>query len=124
VSLKEVGGAPEIIILATGSEVGVAVEAAQALAQDGRRVRVVSMPCLEVFARQSTAYREAVLPSGSRRVSVEAGRTDGWWRWLGDKGLALGVDTFGASAPGPVLAEKYGLTGPQIADKIRAWFAG
>jgi transketolase len=123
VALRESGGAPEIVILATGAEVGVAVEAAQALGKDGRRVRVVSMPCLEVFARQDEAYRKSVLPDGARRASVEAGRTDGWWRWVGERGLPIGVDTFGASAPAPVLAEKYGLTGPQIADKIRAWYA-
>jgi transketolase len=110
--------------MATGSEVGVAVEAANALTKDGRRVRVVSMPCCEVFARQDETYRKSVLPEGSRRVSIEAGATAGWWRWVGDKGLPLGVDTFGASAPASVLAEKYGLTGPQIADKIRAWYKG
>jgi transketolase len=80
------------------------------------------MPCLEVFARQDEAYRKSVLPEGSRRVSIEAGRTDGWWRWIGEKGLPIGVDKFGASAPANVLAEKYGLTGPLVADKIRAWF--
>jgi transketolase len=123
VAVRESGGAPEIVILATGSEVGVAVEAAQALGKDGRRVRVVSMPCLEVFARQDEAYRKSVLPDGARRVSVEAGRTNGWWRWVGEHGLPIGVDRFGASAPAAVLAEKYGLTGPQVADKIRAWYA-
>ena len=56
----------------------------------------------------------------ARRASVEAGRTDGWWRWVGERGLPIGVDTFGASAPAQILAEKYGLTGPQIADKLRA----
>ena len=124
VALRESGGAPEIVVLATGSELGPAVEAAQALGKDGRRVRVVSLPCVEVFARQDDAYRKGVLPEGTRRVSVEAGATSGWWRWIGERGLAIGVDTFGASAPASVLAEKYGLTGPQIADKIRAWYRG
>jgi transketolase len=122
IALKETGGAPEIVIVATGSEVGVAVTAAKTLSDEGRRVRVVSMPCVEVFARQTDAYRESVLPKNARRVSIEAGRTDGWWKWIGSDGLAIGVDTFGASAPASVLAEKYGLTAPQIATKIRAWF--
>jgi transketolase len=124
VALREQGGAPDLVILATGSELGVAIEAAKALAADGKRVRVASMPCLEVFARQDEAWKRSVLPDGVRRVSVEAGRTDGWWRWIGERGLAIGVDTFGASAPATVLAEKYGLTGPQIADKVRAWLKG
>jgi transketolase len=121
VILRESGGAPDVVFLATGSEVGPAVEAARALAQEGRRARVVSLPCLEVFSRQDAAWRDAVIPPGSRRVSVEAGRTDGWRGWVGDGGLTIGVDTFGASAPAGVLAEKFGLTGPQIAARVKAW---
>ncbi len=124
VVIREQGGTPDLVILATGSELGVAVTVAKTLAGEGRKVRVVSMPCVEVFARQSDAYRESILPKGSRRVSIEAGRTDGWWKWIGETGLAIGVDTFGASAPAATLAEKYGLTAPQIADKIRSWAAG
>jgi transketolase len=120
VVVREQGGAPEVIFLATGSEVGVAVEAARLLAADGRRVRVVSLPCLEVFARQDAAWRESVLPSTGVRVSIEAGRTDCWRGWVGPNGLAIGVDTFGASAPYQVLAEKYGLTPAQVADRVRA----
>jgi transketolase len=112
---------PEVTIMATGSEVGVAIEAAKILAQGGKRVRVVSMPCLEVFARQDAAWKNSVLPSTGKRVSVEAGRTDPWHGWVGLDGLAIGVDRFGASAPAGVLAEKFGLTGPQIADKIKKW---
>jgi transketolase len=122
VTLREAGAAPEIVILATGSELGVAVEAARLLGQGGRQVRVVSLPCVEVFARQDEAWRTSVIPRGVRRVSVEAGRTDGWWRWIGDDGLAIGVDKYGASAPAQVLSEKYGLTGPQVAERIRAWY--
>src|SRR5262249_20195565 len=87
---------PEITILATGSEVGPAVEAARLLIQQGKRVRVVSMPCLEVFSRQDEAWRNSVLPSTGRRVSVEAGRTDPWRGWVGLDGLTIGVDRFGA----------------------------
>ena len=122
IAVHEQGGAPEIVIMATGSEMGLAVDAAKALAAEGRRVRVVSMPCCEVFERQPQAYKDSILPPGSRRVSIEAGRTEGWWKWIGEHGLPIGVDTFGASAPATVLAEKYGLTVPQIADKIRAWY--
>jgi transketolase len=121
VLVREEGGDPEVVLLATGSEVGLAVETARVLA--GRRVRVVSMPCVEVFARQDAAYRAAVLPEAGRRVSIEASRTDGWWRWVRADGLTIGIDRFGASAPYQVLAEKYGFTAPQIAAKIREAFS-
>ena len=121
VTLREEGGAPELVIIATGSEVAVAIDAARELGKDGRRVRVVSMPCCEVFARQDSAYQASVLPSGARRVSVEAGSTGLWYRWIGSDGLAIGVDRFGASAPAKRLAEEYGLTAPKIASRIRTW---
>jgi transketolase len=116
VLVKEQGGAPDVIIMATGSEVGVAVEAARLLT--GKRVRVVSMPCVEVFSRQDQKYRDEVLPRTGRRVSIEAGRTTGWQAWVGLDGLAIGVDKYGASAPAKILAEKYGLTGPLVAARI------
>ena len=115
---KEEGGAPDLTIMGTGSELGVCVEAADALIKAGKRVRVVSMPCLEVFDAQDAKYRDEVLPKEGVRVSVEAGRTSLWWKYVGDKGLPIGVDKFGASAPATVLAEKYGLTGPLIAEQI------
>jgi transketolase len=118
VLVRESGGAPEVVIMATGSEVGVAVEAARLL--DGRRVRVVSMPCVEVFMRQDAAYRAEVLPPGGLRVSIEAGRTEGWYHLIGQDGLAIGIDRFGASAPYQVIAEHFGLTGPKVAERIRA----
>jgi transketolase len=123
VLLREEGGTPEVVFLATGSEVGVAVEAARLLTQEGRRVRVVSLPCLEVFARQDAAWRDSVLPATGRRVSIEAGRTDGWRGWVGPDGLTIGIDRFGASAPYQVIAEKLGLTGPQIAARVRELLA-
>ncbi len=119
VLLAETGGAPEVIIMATGSELGIAVEAAGLLAKDGKKVRVVSLPCLEVFARQDVAYRTQVLPAKGRRVSIEAGRTNEWLGWVGVDGLAIGIDRFGASAPAPVIAEKLGFTGPLVAARIR-----
>ncbi len=121
VLLREEGGPPDVVFIATGSEVGAAVDAARILISQGRRARVVSMPCLELFARQNTDWRTAVLPPGSRRVSVEAGRTDNWRGWVGDGGLCIGVDRFGASAPAGILAEKFGLTGPQIAERVKEW---
>jgi transketolase len=113
------GGAPDVIVMATGSEVGVAVEAAKALTAEGKKVRVVSMPCWEQFRRQDAAYQASVLPPKGRRVSIEAGRSDLWHVWVGTDGLAIGIDHFGASAPYQVIAEHYGLTGPQVAQRIR-----
>ncbi len=110
VLVREEGGDPDVVFLATGSEVGLAVGAAKVLAAEGCRVRVVSLPCMEVFQSQPEAYRASVLPAKGRRVSVEAGRTDLWRAWVGSDGACVGVDRFGASAPAPVLAEKYGLT--------------
>ncbi len=123
VLVKETGGDPDLTILATGSEVGVALEAAKTLTTAGKRVRVVSMPCVELFARQDAAYQDSVLPQKGRRASIEAGRTDGWYKWIGRDGCAIGVDKFGASAPAPILAEKYGLTAPQVAEKLLAYLA-
>ncbi len=119
VRVRESGGAPDVVFLATGSETGLAEEAARVLKAEGLRVRVVSMPCIEVFARQDGDYRASVLPPQGVRVSVEAGRTDGWWRWVGEHGLPIGIDGFGASAPAEVLAEKYGLTAKQVAGRVR-----
>ncbi|MEZ4410659.1 MAG: transketolase [Polyangiales bacterium] len=124
VVLKEEGGDPDVVFLATGSEVGLAVAAAKDLAGDGLRARVVSLPCLEVFDAQDAAYRASVIPAKGRRVSVEAGRTDLWRGRVGDGGLCVGVDHFGASAPASVLAEKYGLTAPQVAQRVREWLKG
>jgi transketolase len=124
VILREESGAPDLIFLATGSEVGVAVEAARELTKAGRRARVVSLPCLEVFNRQDAKYRDDVLPKAGRRVSIEAGRTDGWRAWVGADGLTIGVDRFGASAPYQVIAEKLGLDSPRVVARVKAWLAG
>jgi transketolase len=117
--MGEEGGAPEVVLLATGSEVGLAVEAARILGQEAIRCRVVSLPCLERFLEQPEAYRRDVLPDEGLRVSIEAGRTDGWRSWVGPSGLTIGVDRFGASAPYQVIAEQLGFTGPQVAARIR-----
>src|SRR3569623_2294166 len=101
----------DIILLATGSEVSLALSARDELAKQNIKARVVSMPCWELFAEQPQSYRDSVLPPARwQRVSVEAGVTFGWRQYLGDRGVAIGVDRFGASAPGELLMEKLGIT--------------
>jgi transketolase len=119
IMLKEDGGAPDVTFLATGSEVGVAVEAARELAKGGVKTRVVSLPCLEVFNEQDAAWKKSVLGDGGVRVSIEAGRTDLWKSWVGATGLTIGIDDFGYSAPANVIAEKLGLTGPLVAARVK-----
>jgi transketolase len=122
--VTEPAAAPDVVLLATGSEVGPSVAAARLLEADGRRVRVVSLPCLERFMAQPREYRDAVLGVGMRRVSVEAGRTAPWWQLVGDGGLTIGLDHFGHSAPGEVLADKLGFTAERIAERVKGWLAG
>jgi transketolase len=113
-------GLPQAILMASGSEVHVALAAHEQLGRDGIRTRVVSMPCWETFAAESAEYRESVLPARVRaRVAVEAGVTLGWERWIGDAGVAIGVDRFGASAPGELVMERYGLTADHVARTVR-----
>ncbi len=108
-------GEPELVLIATGSEVGLAVEAAKLLAAQGRRVRVVSMPCTSVFDAQDAAYRASVLPARVKRVAVEAGSRESWWRYVGLDGAVIGMDTFGASAPAKKLFEHFGFTAANVA---------
>jgi len=115
------GGAPQAIIIATGSEVSVAMAARELLAKDGVRTRVVSMPCWETFEAQSREYRESVLPPAVKaRVSVEAGVSFGWHRWVGDAGIAIGIDRYGASAPGETNLEKFGFSADNVARVVRS----
>jgi transketolase len=108
----------DVTILATGSEVGVAMEARERLAKDGIEAAVVSMPCWELFAGQPVAYREAVLGTAPR-LGVEAAVEFGWERWLGDKGAFIGMQGFGASAPAAKLYEHFGITPANVADAAR-----
>jgi len=102
---------PELILIATGSEVSLALEAHQRLARDGIRSRLVSMPSWELFTAQPEAYRDEVLPPHVRaRVSVEAATSFGWDRWVGPDGEIIGIDRFGASAPGAVVLKELGFT--------------
>jgi transketolase len=109
--LEEAGAAPKLILIATGSEVHLALAARTELEVQGIPTRVVSMPCWEVFRAQPAAYREEVLPAAVRaRVSIEAGVTFGWERWVGEAGASIGLDHFGASAPAEVLFKEFGFT--------------
>ncbi|MBC8019434.1 MAG: transketolase [Verrucomicrobia bacterium] len=114
-------GAADVVVMASGSEVHVAVEAAATLATRGIRTRIVSVPCMEQFLAQPQAYRDAVLPAGIPRVAFEAGRGESWGRLIGCDGLFIGIEHFGASAPDKVLAEQFGFTAPQVAERITAF---
>lgn len=117
-------GAIDAIIMATGSEVSIALDAAGLLEEADIRARVVSMPCWELFQAQDQAYQESVLPSGvTCRVSIEAGATLGWSRYIGDSGIAIGVDRFGASAPYAKIYQEYGLTPGHVAEAVNALLA-
>jgi len=108
---------PDVILIATGSEVGLALDAAKLLEAKGTKTRVVSMPSFELFAQADAAYRESVLPSAVRaRVSLEAAATFGWHRWVGDFGTAIGIDHFGMSAPAGAIAKEIGFTPEHVAD--------
>ena len=107
---------PDLILIATGSEVALARDAAKILEGGGTATRVVSMPSMELFVQQDEAYRESVLPQSVRaRVSIEAGATFGWHRFVGDRGVAIGIDHFGASAPAAAIAKKFGFTPDDVA---------
>ena len=115
------GGEPELILIATGAEVGPTLAAGRILEGEGRRARVVSMPCIELFEAQGDDYRDEVLPRAiTARLAVEPGSRMSWWRWVGDRGDVLGVERFGASAPGTTVLEKYGFTPENIAERARA----
>ncbi len=109
--LRDCEGSPELILIGTGSEVSLCLAAYEKLSTEGRKVRVVSMPCTEIFDAQDKAYRDCVLPDAvRRRVAVEASQPDFWFKYVGLDGKVVGMERFGASAPGKVLAEKFGFT--------------
>ncbi len=103
-------GKPQVILIATGSEVGLAMNVQKSLGEEGIYARVVSMPCTNVFDRQELSYKENVLPNGVKRVAVEAGVTDFWRKYVGLDGAVVGIDTFGESAPADVLFKHFGFT--------------
>ncbi len=119
--LRECAGDPELILMATGSETALAVEAAVALGARGRRVRVVSLPCAEIFDAQDEAWRESVLPSAvRRRLAVEAAAPSWWRKYVGLDGEIIGMEGFGVSAPGAVLFERFGFTAENVAARALA----
>jgi transketolase len=104
------GGKPDVVLMGTGSEVELVLAAYEHLTADGRRLRAVSMPCLEYFAKQPQSYRDSVLPPGVPRVAVEAAAPQSWYRWVGDRGAVVGLERFGASAPYQRLYQELGPT--------------
>ncbi|MDA9946480.1 transketolase [Candidatus Marinimicrobia bacterium] len=116
-TLLDCSGSPEIVILASGSEVSLAIEVANKL--NDKKIRVVSMPCWELFDMQPNEYKEKLIPKrGSLKVSIEAGVTQGWEKYIGRYGLSIGINQFGSSAPAADLAEKFGFTCDKVIEKI------
>ena len=119
--LRDAGGTPDVILIATGSEVGLAMQAADVLAGEGVKARVVSMPSTDVFDRQDADYRESVLPRAvRRRVAIEAGVSDFWAKYVGLDGAVIGIDRFGASAPAEVLFPYFGFTVERVVQAAKA----
>jgi transketolase len=119
--LKDCEGNPDAIIIASGSEVTLALQAQETLSAEGKKIRVVSMPSWELFRAESAEYKESVLPKAVKaRLAVEAGATFGWERWVGDEGDIVGVDRFGTSAPAAKIFEAYGFTVDNVVSKVKA----
>jgi transketolase len=111
---------PQVVIIGTGSEVQLALGAAKLLAAEGIRARVVSFPSWRIFEEQSAAYKSSVLPANVPKLAVEAGATLGWWKYVGTDGDVVGLDRFGASAPGPVVMKELGFTAENVAGRAKA----
>ena len=110
----------QIILIASGSEVSLALDSAEALAAEGIPARVVSMPCMEVFRTQDRSYRDSVLTPGVKRVAIEAAAKGPWYEWVGTDGAVIGMDTFGASAPASVLFEKFGFSVQNVSKVVKS----
>jgi transketolase len=115
----EDASSPQVVLIGTGSEVWPALDAAKLLAADGIRARVVSFPSWKIFEEQTAEYKASVLPAGVPRLAVEAGATLGWWKYVGLDGDVVGVDRFGASAPGPIVLEKLGFGAANVAARAK-----
>ena len=119
--LEDSNGTPDLILIGTGTELDLCVQAAAQLRAEGKNVRVVSMPCVDLFEEQDAAYRESVLPAACRkRLVVEASSSFGWHKYTGFEGDTVSIDRFGASAPGPLLMEKFGFTVDNVVAKAKA----
>lgn len=119
--LADCDGQPEAIIIATGSEVELAIKAAEVLSANGKKIRVVSMPSTNVFDAQDVSYKESVLPASvTKRLAVEAGVTDGWWKYVGSNGRVMGLDRFGESAPAGLLFKEFGFTVENVVSNVEA----
>jgi transketolase len=119
--LKDCEGHPELILMASGSEVSITLEAGKELESDGFRVRVISFPSWELFDEQPAEYRDRILPPHTKvRIAVEAGVSQGWKKYVGNKGVVIGIDRFGASAPGNIVMEEYGFTKDKIVEASKA----
>jgi len=110
---------PQVVLIGTGSEVSVALGAAKLLAADGITTRVVSMPSWKVFEEQSAEYRVSVLPADVPKLAVEAGAAQGWWKYVGSDGDVVGLDRFGASAPGKIVMAELGFTPENVAARAK-----
>jgi transketolase len=113
------GGSPEVVLMSSGSEVALILEAQKKLEDGGIRARAVSMPSHELFARQDDAYRNSVLPKGVKRIAMEAAHPMSWYHWVGDDGVVLGIERFGASAPAARLFTELGLTVDRIVETAK-----
>jgi transketolase len=119
--LEDSNGTPDLILIGSGTELELATKAAAVLRAEGRNVRVVSMPCVELFEEQDEAYRESVLPASVRkRLVIEASSSFGWHKYTGFEGDTVSIDRFGASAPGPLCLEKFGFTVDHVVAKAKA----
>jgi transketolase len=110
---------PQVVLIGTGSEVWPAVEGAKLLAAEGIQARVVSMPSWKIFEEQTAEYKASVLPAGVPKLAVEAGATLGWWKYVGLDGDVIGLDHFGASAPGPTVMKEFGFTAENVAARAQ-----
>ena len=110
---------PQVVLIGTGSEVWPAIDGAKLLAADGIQSRVVSMPSWKIFEEQTAAYKASVLPAGVPRLAVEAGATLGWWKYVGLDGDVIGLDRFGASAPGPIVLKELGFSAENVAARAK-----
>jgi len=117
--VKDCASNPELVFIATGSEVSLAIETAELMLD--KKIRIISMPCMEIFDKQSDDYKDQLIPKrGCLKITIEAGITAGWEKYAGVNGLSIGLDHYGASAPGKDLANEFGFTAEKVEEKIRA----